>query len=145
MPILLVANASEDTHVEELLSPLNAWSSRRCSIYVRYKEGNHKLRSVALPFLVCDIEGLPPHFREITSLESDNAVIVPDCTAPDVEEIILEGGCNLDSMTYLHHMAELLEALRSSTDKQQNRRRAESALQIVQACIARRDAQGIWE
>ena len=143
MPILLVANAHRDTDITQYLSRLRAWSNRRCSVYVRHKAGNHKQRSHAFPFLVCDIESLNPDVTTSRWLESDKpAVIVHDSTAPDMDELILEGGCNMESITYLQNMANLLEAFRNSTDNQQNTRRAGSALKIVQGCITRRAGQG---
>jgi len=101
MPILLVANANEYIDVEDYLSRFSAWSSRRCCVYVRHKSGDYKQRSVAFPFLVCDIEGLNPEVTSSTWLDSDKpAAILHDSTAPDLDELILEGGCNVESITY---------------------------------------------
>ena len=143
MPILLVANAHKDTEVEQYLSSLSAWSNRRCSVYVRHKEGNHKRPSAAFPFLVCDIESMnPPVTASAWPAADKPAVIVHDATCPDVEEIILETGSNLDSITYLQQIADLLVAVREATTKQQTSRRAASALQMVQGCLTRRAGQG---
>ena len=136
MPVLLVANARKDTDVEQYLSSLSARSRRRCIVYIRHKEGNHTQPSQAFPILVCDIESWNPHITTSTWPAPDKpAVIVHDATAPDVEEIILEAGSNLDSITYLQQIADLLVAFREATKNQQTSRRAASALQIVQACL----------
>ena len=122
MPVLLVANAHKDTDVEQYLSSLSARSNRRCSVYVRHKEGNHTQPSHAFPILVCDIESWNPHITTSTWPASDKpAVIVHDATAPDVEEIILEAGSNLDSITYLEQIADLLVAFREATKNAQDR------------------------
>ena len=144
MPILLVANAHKDTDVEQYLSSLSARSNRRCSVYVRHKEGNHTQPSHAFPILVCDIESWNPHITTSTWPASDKpAVIVHDATSPDVEEIILETDSHLDSITYLQHIADLLVAVREATMSYQTSRRAAVALQIVQGNLTRRAGQGI--